>query len=251
METKRAFTAIMLSLAILLGYQYFFAPAPQEIATPEPQGQTVPSDAAPSGPSVSPAYDSAISALSPDELVPATESSAPSTAKEITIETSQYTAHITENGGGIKSFNLKKYNESTKPDSPLKQLIFTEQANELPLLFAWGNGIPARTPLYKASQESIQTAPGQQAILSMSATLLPGLTVDRTLVFSDDSYTIGVEYTVNNNTEQALQGAPFIRTTNLPFIQNDGKNSQYLFSGPAVFLDDTLEEIKPTKLGRV
>jgi len=250
METKRAFTAILLSLAILLGYQYFFMPPPQERTGPTPalQEPAAPPAASSAGPSIDSAANNAASALSPSDLVPAAETGAALNARDVTVETSQYSMIITENGGGIKSFDLKKYKESTRPNSPLKQLIFTKEASELPLQFAWGNGIPVTPPLYKADKESIQTSPGQQATLSMSASLLPGLTLDRTLVISDDSYTIGIEYTVNNYTNQALRGAPFIRSTNLPFVQTAAKNSRYLFSGPAAFINNTLEEIKPTKL---
>lgn len=248
METKRAFTAIMLSLMILLGYQYFFVPPPQVVVDPGLQEQTEKlATAHPESTSMANPVE-ITSALSPDEFLASKEVAPAVEAKDIIIETGQYSAIITENGGGIKSFLLHNYKESTKPNSPLKQLIFTEQINELPLQFAWGNGIPAKTPTYKATQQNIQTSPGQQAILSMSASLLPGLDVERSLIFSDDSYTIDLEFTVRNNTPQALQGSPYLRNTNLPFNPKAGKDTMYLFTGPAVHLNDALEEIKPADL---
>nr|MBF0222645.1 membrane protein insertase YidC [Desulfobulbaceae bacterium] len=248
METKRAFTAIMLSLMILLGYQYFFVPPPQEFVDPALQEQTEKSATISSEITSRATPVDTYSALSPDESLAANELTPAVTAKDITVITSQYTAVISENGGGIKSFKLHNYKESTKADSPLKQLIFTEQASDLPLQFSWGNGISSKTPLYQTNQQNIQTSPGQQAVLSMAASLLPGLEVERSLVFSDDSYTIDLEFTVRNNTVQALQGAPYLKNTNRPFDPKADKNINFLFTGPAVYLNDALEEIKPDDL---
>lgn len=249
METQRAFAAIMLSLMILLGYQYFFMPSqPQDVSKPIAQEQVDPSHSEVSLDNPSPAQPSAATIDTASAVTLSSEVATSLPAKDINIETSKYSAIITENGGGIKSFILKDFKETNKPNSGLKQLIFTDKPAELPLLFSWGNGIAPTLPAYQTDQESIQTAPGESTHLSMQASPLPGLTIERTLSFSDDTYTIEADFTVNNNTGQALQGAPFLKTTNLPFTPDASSKSRYLFNGPALFSDDTLQEIKVSKL---
>ena len=103
METQRVLAAIAISLAILLGYQYFLIPAPpvpEDVVLVEGQGRTAgePTTAGYTAPAetVSP---SRVSAQPPQELK----------GRDITVRTNLYQAVISENGGTIKSFKLNNY----------------------------------------------------------------------------------------------------------------------------------------------
>ncbi len=237
METKRAFTAVILSLIILLGYQYFFMPAPQEVPTPAPQAETS-QGKTPAEPSA------AVPALTPGTL--STEGPqtalAPLSGKDIPVETALYTAVVSENGGVIKSFKLKQYKETAGKDAPLKELVFTQSPNHMPFAFSWGNGIPPQPQQYTAAQAEVKSAAGSKATLTMTAAPMPDLNVTRTMTFSDDSYQINLDVVVTNNSGQSLQGAPFLQSVNKPF--SSAQNNSQVFSGPAVYLDGTLQELK-------
>lgn len=237
METKRAFTAVILSLIILLGYQYFFVPATQEV--PPPAAQTEPSQA-------KSATEAAATPVTTPAAVTAAEGQTPQTpftGKDIPVETGLYSAVVSENGGAVKSFKLKQYRETLGKDAPLKELVFTKAPSQLPLAFAWGSAMPAQPQQYATAETKLTTTAGGTATLLMSAEPMPGLSVTRSMTFSDNSYLIDLAVVVKNSSAQALQGAPFLETTNLPFSPEQ-KSSSAQFSGPAVYLDGALQEFK-------
>ena len=248
METKRAFTAFMLSLAILLGYQYLFMPTTQqdpglaEQQTVEPAGTSASQPIAVNN-AVNPVAVPAITTASPSPVIP---SQLQPVGRDILIETNLYKAVINENGAGVKSFQLKNYKEDSSPDALPKELIFTESATDLPLQFSWGNGLPAEPVLYSADRLTVLPGLDGEA-LQISGNAGAGIKFDRIMSFNEDSYQIDLQIIVKNTTTQALQGAPYIKTTNRPFSKGSAKD-RYLFTGPAVFLDNSLQEIKVSDL---
>jgi len=237
METQRAFTAVILSLIILLGYQYFFMPppAPQPVASTKEQQMTPAAEVA----SVKPQ-----TAVSPATLTGEEQTPPPAlSGKDIPVETALYRAVISENGGVVKSFTLKNYKETAAKGAPNKELIFTQASGKMPFSFAWGNGIPPRAQLYQAAQLALTVPQGGQGTLVMTAEPMPGLRLTRRLIFADNSYQIGLEVEVENATSQALQGSAFLESVNRPFA-NTTKGTPGIFTGPAVYLDRALQEIK-------
>ncbi|MFZ5996282.1 MAG: membrane protein insertase YidC [Nitrospirota bacterium] len=98
---KRTLVAIVLSIAILLAWQYFFVPqtppAPQQKAAQEQARQE-----AAKAPSAVPAAP----AMAP---LPPTDTASPE--KEIKVENNLYAAVFTSRGGTIKSITLKNYTD--------------------------------------------------------------------------------------------------------------------------------------------
>ncbi len=239
MDNQRVLLAIVLSLAILLGYNYFFIPRPvpptglQEVGSEAPQ--------APASPVVAQAPTSYSQApvSAPAVVMPPSRE-----GRDIFVETSLYKAVISENGGGVKSFELKKYNEELDPESGPKQLITQEKFNELPLYFSWGNE-PASSvvPVYEADNTELILGSGESATLTMRATLPSGVVMSRAMTFRDDSYEIGLDVSVlNSSSQHQVQGAGYLSLVNEPFGKND--NERFVFTGPALFQNDALEEIK-------
>jgi len=241
METKNAFLAILLSIAVLFGYQLLFPP--QQAPGPVVEQKEIPEAVAPA----SPETVSTLQAVTPEMQAAGTMKPViPSRpARDIQVETKLYNALISENGGTIKSFRLKEYREDNTADSIPKELVREGAGKNLPLFFSWGTD-PSRVievPFYEAGQSRLATEKSGSATLTMTGELPPGLTITRTMNFNDSDYLIGFTVAVTNNSDSALQGSPFLSISNTPFSP-DSDNTRFLFQGPAVLVDDSLEEVK-------
>ena len=142
----RAFLAIILSFLILIGYQYFFVPsqpvAPQVQPTQQEEAPATQTSAptSPVQPTASPA--SVPAAVAVDE-----------NARDITIDTPLYTVVISEQGGGIKSFVLKKFRVDLDKGAAPMELVTTSNPVELPLVFTLDNGAAAILPAFRAEKK--------------------------------------------------------------------------------------------------
>ena len=251
MDTYRAFLAIGLSFIILLGYQYFFIgpptnePQPTETETPAPQTTAqAPAPALPTPTETPPSFTPSLG----QQTIPAATIATTPVGRDITIETNLFSAVITEAGGGFKSFTLKKYQETNEPESPPMELVQTQLPTELPSYFSWGNGAGVQEiPVYTADKTSLAvTDSSRQETLTLESTLTSGLIITRTLVVDSDAYLMDLTVDVHNPTDTPLQGAPSLYLTNQPFSASDV--SRFLFSGPAVMINVSLEETKPADL---
>ncbi len=248
METKRTFTAVVISLIILIGYQYIFMPGPQPktVSTNEHQTNNDTAEVQPSASISASPQPSRAAHDTPSPLENIHRQSNSIQGRDITVETSLYTAIFSENGGVIKSFKLKKYKEALAADSPAKELIQTTGNITLPLNFTWGNEATNALPLFKADAPRIDTSNGDTT-LTMTAKLSSGLTIHKTLVFADNSYLINLRVTVQNESAVPFQGAPSLQLVNRPFSVGSAKTS-FLFNGPALYMDDSLNEVKVKNL---
>ncbi|MGV1100969.1 membrane protein insertase YidC [Thiovibrio sp. JS02] len=238
METQRIFLAIALSLAILLGYQYFFVPPPPPVSETPVASQTAQPTPA-NGPAQTP-----VSAA--DLLTSQSGGEEPGRAgRDIAVETNLYSAVVTETGGGIKSFRLKAYREGLAKDSGAKELVRTKPEEGLPLNFSWGVE-PGGAPqvVYEAEREHLQVAQDGAAVLTMRGKLSSGVEIVRSMRFDDQQYLMELSFEVMNGTGSPLQGAPYLALYNRAF----GKENNFVFSGPALLQDGVLEEIKPADL---
>jgi len=242
MDMYRAFLAIIISFLILIGYQYFFVPS---LPTPPP-GQSEQQNVAPAAPATT--------------TVPTAQPAAPAVntftaaavqldeqARDITVDTPLYTAVFFEQGGGLKSFVLKKYRVKKEKDSPPMELVKTSNPAELPLVFTLDSGAAASLPVFKADRETLTLGDGSRAELVMTATLANGLKIVRTLGFDGDSYLISSDYVVTNAGPVPQQVAPAMVMTNAPFSAANS-TSRYLFSGPVAYVNGELNEVKGKKL---
>jgi YidC/Oxa1 family membrane protein insertase len=244
MDTQRAFTAIALSFFILLGYQYFFIKPQMEVdqtttvieeqASQSAQVETVAPAAVAETPQAAPAAAQQVIAPAASSLQ----------GRDIQVETDLYSAVFTENGGGLKSFKLKEYMSSTDPDSDFMEIVTTKAPAELPLFFSWGvEPKKVGVPVYSSSKDTVN-ASVQPDSLTMTTMQQAGLEIKKTFHFDSSNYLINMVVDVTNNSPQPLQGAPYLSMTNNPFANTQ----RFLFSGPAVLIDDKLEEIKPKDL---
>ncbi|MBU0484254.1 MAG: membrane protein insertase YidC [Proteobacteria bacterium] len=247
METKRAMVAILISMAILVGYQYFFISPPPPVAESPEQSQEPAALPSSSTVNKSPTAvsNTAMSTLDANAMeIGSAARRRP--AQDIKVETSRYMAVISEDSGGIKSFRLKDFREERALDSGMKELINTantETDRELPLYFAWGaDSSRVNGSLFEADKFTIKTTPGSTDVVSMTSQASNGVKISRSLSFNDESYLMELVVDVQNTTSDPLQGAPFLSMNNRPFASQP--DNSRLFTGPAVMLDGEVEQIK-------
>jgi len=243
MDTYRAFLAIIISFVILLGYQYFFVgfnkPAPVTEPVQTQQGeQALP--AAPAEP------------VKTETVAKAAESTpAPVFDREprsIIVDTDLYTATLSEDGGTIRSFILKKHTETNKKDSPGMQLVKTDASQGFPLQFSWGSAINQQI-LYDSDRENVKLSTDNgKAELKMVGRTANGLVVERVYGFNNDSYLIDISIRVKNTAENLLQGNPQLQLVNAGFDGGGNPASKFMFGGPAAYINGQLQEIKTDAL---
>ncbi len=99
---KRTILAVVLSLAVLMAYQMFFAPPPKKQAAPQELKQATTDTAA-----ITPATP--VTAATPKFVPKKTAAKKEAAPKDIKVETENYTAIFSTRGAALKSFQLKGY----------------------------------------------------------------------------------------------------------------------------------------------
>ncbi len=240
MDTYRAFLAIVISFVILVGYQYFFVGFDQSVEDEQPAGAPVATtqQLAPVPSTVAPAVSQQAIAA-PAAVVQKYDRA----VREIVVETDLYSVIISEDGGAVKSFRLKKHTETGDEDSPGMQLVKTDGSQGFPLDFAWGSALGSRV-LYDSKRQHIALSSSRGSEeLRMSAVTDSGLTIERVYTFNNSNYLIDLAVRVKNNSGNSLQGFPQLQQVNMPFEGVSSPANRFLFSGPAAFINDELEEV--------
>ncbi len=264
---QRAFLAIMISFVILIGYQKYFVPpvlpvAPGQV---EQQGGATTGTSGQSVQSVQQNGDMAAQQALPQTSVRAGQVGQPavmqpiakedSNARKITVDTPLYTAILSEQGGGLKSFVLKKYRTAKEKDAPAMEMITATNPAEFPMLFSLDNGAGTDLPFFQAEATSVRVEEGGKAELKMTAVQAEeGVRIERYLTFTSDTYLIDSRYVVSNIGTVPLQISPALVMTNGPFTSGAAGGGYLsggaagMFSGPAAYVNGKLEEIKVKKL---
>lgn len=240
MDNYRAFLAIIISFVILVGYQYLFVGFDKSASVNQPIQQPTAESAKPAvvqqtTPSVpvAPVVTPPVQAY---ERKP----------KDITIETALYTAIMSEDGGGIKSFILKEYKETHAKDSQGMQLVRTDATQGTSLQFSWGSVVGAQV-LYDSDKENIKlSGESGNSELRMTARMANGWTVERVYSFSNHSYLIGLNIKVKNASTTPMQGLPQLHLVGKNFLGADSPAQQFMFAGPAAYVNGELHEV-PSK----
>lgn len=245
MESKRALLAIAISMAILLGYQYFFVPQtppPSNPAPPASVQKTEQEATAVKGQSVSQSTVAApVPVLATGTAVVETVPARP--ARDIPVETSLYRAVVAETGGGIKSFKLKEFRETHDAAAQIKELVRTDAPQELPFYFSWGvePGRAEAVPVLSADLDHVAvSADPAGKKLTLVGQPVNGLAMTKILTFKDGEYVIDLAIKVQNSSAQPFQGSPYLVFTHRPFAADDAGT---IFTGPAIYQDQKLEEV--------
>src|SRR3990172_5494581 len=217
---KRVFLAIIISIAVLFLYPYILKrlyPPPAEIK-PRVDRSVIAEKAAPA--------EVGIKARAPGGPEPIV------TIKEelTTVETPLYRAVFTSLGGGLTSWELKKYSESQ-----------TEPAGVVDLAKIIGKDTPFRTGLVKDSTAApVAFSPSAVKItlagselgelVFTGATAEGGIVLEKRLSFDASGYTVDTRLIIRNTTKEPFEG--FVETGLAAGFKGDEK--AYYHSGPLV-----------------
>jgi YidC/Oxa1 family membrane protein insertase len=232
MDNKNLILAIVLSVGILAGFQYFYIKPQQEHYRQqlEEQKRTQP--------------------IKPD----ATPEAAPSRARadvvasspRIKISTPELEGSIDLKGAALDDLALVRYRESIAPDAPEITLLSPPgSAPPHPAYFAEFSWLAGDASLPMPNAQTTWTAAGKELSPSAPVTLTwdngQGLDFSRTIAV-DDHYMFTVTDTVRNNRSAPVELYPFA------YIGRQGKPNTrdiyILHEGPLGVLNGTLEEYK-------
>lgn len=180
---RRLLLAVIVSIAILVLYQDLVirryrrrgASRPATHAAAQPR-------AAPAPPPATPAPLPGL-ALAPDPA-----------AGAVVVRTPLYEARFTMRGGRLEGLRLLRYRTTIAEDSPPLEMVVPGPMGELPLALDLGPGSPRfDTGLrYSAPTRELELGPGEEKEVVLTARGPGGLTVERRLTFSGDSYAFGL-----------------------------------------------------------
>ena len=227
MEQGRLLIAIVLSVLVFTIWGFFF----QENTPSQQQAVQTPTEAP--SPADKPAADPA-SAIQEIPL------QAFQKTKDLVVNTPLYSVTISDKGAFFKHFVLKNYRESVELDAPHKEMVSMPGTGTLHLFFT-ANSIPDFKDavfLSTVSADSIEIQGGSKDV-SFQWISPAGIVIEKHFMFYPDSYLIGLDIVIKNNSDKILQDHPSLSLTG-KFIE--AKNS-YGFEGPSIFVDKTLEQV--------
>jgi len=242
-EQKRLLLAVVLSVVVLVGYQYFFVPVPQ----PGNQNQEIPSQTMDSSKS----HSAGVSNFTPR----ADQDTAPAPRTElrdvrtITLSTPYYTIAVSEHKAAVTSLTLNDYRETNDEGSPAKQLVPKDLADITGGIFsidtAQGSirGLADAVFSSDAAGTDLSLNQGEKDI-TFSWTNPDGITVKKVLTFKADSYLIQCDIIVQNGSGMPVNDAMVICVPG-HFNEEIKRRSRFAFEGPVAYLDNNFTTIKP------
>jgi YidC/Oxa1 family membrane protein insertase len=242
-EQKRLFLAVVLSVVVLLGYQLFFAPAPQ----PDNQNQNAPLQTMDSSES----HTAKVSDFTP-KTVPVPAPADLRDFRTITLSTPYYTIAVSEYKAAVTSLTLKDYMETNDKGSPAKQLVTTEVTNLTGGIFsintAQGSIRGLADAVFSSDADSTNLSLNQgEKNITFSWTNPDGITVKKVLTFRADSYLIHCDIIVQNGSGMPFKDAISIGVPGY-FDEEVKKRSRFAYEGPVAYLDNKFTTIKPKNI---
>jgi YidC/Oxa1 family membrane protein insertase len=198
---KRALIGITLSVLVLIMYQqfinYYYGPPPTEGVAPS----ATKSEAEKTAPPQPPTAAAAVAAKSA-----AVDLSAGQSAKDIKVETDNYSAIFTTHGARLKSFKFKKFRTSADAKSPPFEIVSSAKDLPLPL------GVRLQSPapfddgalVYAVQGDDLKLTGAGTGSLIFQGQAASGAVITKTLTFSGASYSIGLEVGVKSADGAAL-----------------------------------------------
>jgi len=226
---KRTFLAILLTMVVLIGYQFLVSGQ-----KPQPQPQKTETKAAPEQSEAEKVKREA-PAGAPQAAAASFEE--PAEAKDIKVDTDLYTIVLTTRGGTVKSFTLKQYKD--------------HQGRGVPLLRAQGLfpalGLGASADDFSIAKANFSTAgtdltlkDGQTGSLTFQYSSAR-FTVKRTYIFYGDRYKIDLKDEVGGVPDYTI-------TLGSDFGIYEAKDSSAQHIGPVVLKDTERIDIDERKL---
>jgi YidC/Oxa1 family membrane protein insertase len=191
---KRGIIAIALSILVLVIYQEwvtrYYAPPPA--STPAVAPEIPKEEAKP------PIASSGSAAEKPPELAAAPVPTNDAAAKDISIETDEYSAVFTNRGARLKSFKFKKYRRTTNETSGPFEIVTSTPGVPLPLGVRWQIGVPFDDAgiVYNVQGGDLKLAGDAKGTLSFQGQTPDGAVIIKSFTFSGATYLIDMDVSV-------------------------------------------------------
>ncbi|WP_462327916.1 membrane protein insertase YidC [Desulfobaculum sp.] len=182
MDNKRVILAVGLSMLVLLGWSYFFAPQqPQQQPSQTNQTQTAQQQT----------QSQAANTTMEQASAPAAPAFKAGAGRDIVVETPLYKAVFNSAGGILTSFELKEYHETIQRDSARVNLIPQQSMNRGPLGLIWNGQGTWRSDTWNVptTKDVIVTNEGGEDSLTFLGAM-GDLLIKRTLTFHPETYRI-------------------------------------------------------------
>ncbi len=234
-ETRNLILAVLLSVAILAGFNYFFDTSSQKTPPSSTQQSTsVPSTQEDYRPKIQEASNTDTKRLSREESL--------NQSARIPIETPSLKGSIALKGARLDDLSLAKYHSTTSPQSP-NIVLLSPESTENPYYaeFGW---IAANESLQLPSKDTVWTAKGikltPDSPLLLTWTSPQGVTFERTISI-DEEYMFTITDRLVNNKGESLTLYPY------GLISRGGQtptaSTYVLYEGPLGVLNGSLNEI--------
>ncbi|MCF6248135.1 MAG: membrane protein insertase YidC [Desulfobacula sp.] len=242
-EQKRLILAVVLSVVVLVGYQYFFVKTPDPALQQQQAQQTGrQQQVRQSSQNISDYKAQPVAPFQP--VIPVKKD-----YRTIMVTTPLYEIVISEQGASIRSMELKQFKETNKKDSALKQLVHEKLALGTLLVELEGQSIPGmKEAVFSAKMQgnTLSVNTGEKSIEFVLGAS-QGMVVKKIFTFNADSYTIDCDIIFQNGSNMPLNDSLVITT---PGFYNDEVKAQsrFAFVGPVGLVEGEYEAFKPDKI---
>jgi len=250
---KRTFLAIILSLALMMGYQYYIAkkypqkPAATQLAEVETANRGSGGDRITEKGTATPQQDTRQIIVQQESLTE--KGDYRNKGKDITVESPLYTAIFSSQGASLKSFKLKNFRESVKKDAELVEFVDVKEGMLKPLVTTFPNSsidLPADV-IYEADADSIDLTGGiDTRRLTFSWSYEGKIRIDKVFTFYSDKYAFELDMKVYNLTDSTLNENALL-SWNWSF-DPDADTDRYSHVGPVSYIKGDLDTENPKKL---
>jgi YidC/Oxa1 family membrane protein insertase len=262
---KKTILAVVLSLAVLLIYQMFFAPPVKKQTVPAQESKQVSIDTA----AITPATP--VTTAAPKFAAKKTATKKEAAPKDIKVETDNYTAIFSTRGAALKSFQLKGYqkecvkctadiypiikNSLTGTKQPAKsnnkepiELVAVNESMPYPLAITFPESAPeiAADSVYDADVTNLDTKNSKEKQRLVFSRIFNGIKVEKIFTFNPDNYSIALEVKISNFTN-----SPLPQTSHLNWYQYvDPKQEvdSYSNEGPVTYVSKSIKRKKSADL---
>ena len=221
---KRMILAIAMSLAVLIGYQYFFsAPPPPPVGTAgKDNAAAVPAAAAKGG--AAPAPASVAGGLAPKTAA---------SSRTITVKTPLYSASLATEGGVISSFLLNEYKDVPGPGGKPLDIVGGKKVPTLSLYLDEDRPPLPSPPVFASDAPAeILVAAGETRSVLLTWESTAGVRVTREYVFHGDKYEFAARVQTTNGSKEPVAVRPGLELGQV--YEGELAGDSYTFAGIVV-----------------
>ncbi|MEW6107943.1 MAG: membrane protein insertase YidC [Nitrospirota bacterium] len=214
---NRTLLAVILSIFVIIGYQYFFSAQQPQVKEEKPPVEKKEETARPLA-------------------APAVAETAPAEEKGIRVENELYTAILSSRGGTIKYWEIKEYKDKIGKD-----VILLKKPGIVPALgIGSNNNFDLADVNFNVSGRDMKLDGNNRSGTIIFEYYGDGISVRRTYTFYSGTYKVDVADEVSGLPEYWITlGSDF------GIFENE---DSYTHVGPVLLTDSNLEELKPKKL---